>query len=51
MELFLNKVKNKIKYNNWFFGHYHANEEVESNMYMLYDGVIHYKPVGKLKIY
>ena len=51
MELFLSKVKSKIKYNNWFFGHYHANEEVEPNMYMLYDGVIHYKPVGKLKIY
>lgn len=51
MELFLSKVKSKIKYNNWFFGHYHANEQIESNMYMLYDGVINYRPVGKLKIY
>ena len=51
MELFLDKVKLKVKYNNWFFGHYHANEIIEDSMYMLYDGVIKYKPVGKLKIY
>ena len=51
MEMFLSEVKCKIKYNNWFFGHYHANEEIEQNMYMLYDGIIHYKPQGKLKIY
>lgn len=50
-ELFLSKVKSKFQYKNWFFGHYHANERIEDNMYMLYDGVIHYKPVGKLKIY
>ena len=51
MEMFLSKVKSNIKYNNWFFGHFHANEIVEKNMYMLYDGVIHYKPVGNLKFY
>ena len=51
MELFLDKVKNKVKYKNWFFGHYHGNEQIENNMYMLYDGVIKYKSVGKLKIY
>lgn len=51
MEYFLQEVKEKIEYNNWFFGHFHANEEIEENMYMLYDGVIHYKPKGKLKIY
>lgn len=51
MEHFLEQVKNKIEYKNWFFGHFHANEQIENNMYMLYDGVIHYKPIGKLKIY
>lgn len=51
MEHFLEEVKNKIQYKNWFFGHFHANEEIEENMYMLYDGVIHYKPIKKLKIY
>lgn len=51
MELFLSEVKCKVKYDNWFFGHYHANEQIEKNMYMLYDGVIKYKPIGKLKIY
>ena len=51
MEKFLDEVKNKIEYDNWFFGHYHANEEIEQKMYMLYDGIIKYKPVGKLKIY
>lgn len=51
MELFLSKIKTKIQYKNWFFGHFHSNEKIEENMYMLYDGVIHYKPIGKLKIY
>lgn len=51
MEYFLQEVKEKIKYKNWFFGHYHANEQIEENMYMLYDGIIKYKPVGKLKVY
>lgn len=51
MENFLSKVKCKVQYDNWFFGHYHANEQVEENMYMLYDGVIYYKPQGKLKVY
>ena len=52
MEIFLSKVKNKVQYGNWFFGHYHANEQIEDNMYMLYDGIIHYNPVvKKFKIY
>lgn len=51
MEYFLQEVKEKIKYKNWFFGHYHNNEQIEENMYMLYDGVIKYKPIGKLKVY
>lgn len=51
MEYFLQEVKEKVKYKNWFFGHYHANEQIEENMYMLYDGIIKYKPVGKLKVY
>lgn len=51
MEYFLQEVKEKIEYKNWFFGHYHDNEQIEENMYMLYDGVIKYKPVGKLKVY
>lgn len=50
-EFFLEEVKNKFHYNNWFFGHFHANEKFENNIYMLYDGVIHYKSVGDLKIY
>lgn len=50
MELFLSRVKNRIKYKNWFFGHYHSNEQIEDNMYLLYTGVIKYKSVGKLKI-
>lgn len=51
MEYFLQEVKEKIKYKNWFFGHYHDNEQIENNMYMLYNGVIKYKPIGKLKVY
>lgn len=51
MEYFLEEVKKKVQYKNWFFGHFHANEKIEKNMYMLYDGVIHYKPIGELKIY
>lgn len=51
MEIFLDKVKLNIEYKNWFFGHYHANEKIEENMYMLYDGIIHYKPFKNLKIY
>ena len=51
MEIFLDKVKLNIEYKNWFFGHFHANEIIEQNMYMLYDGIIHYKPFMKLKIY
>lgn len=51
MEYFLHNVKKKVQYNNWFFGHFHANEQIEENMYMLYNGIIHYKSVGKLKIY
>jgi len=51
MEMFLEKVKNNVKWDHWFFGHYHANEQVEKNMYMLYDGIIHYKPVGQYAIY
>lgn len=51
MEKFLEEVKNKVKYEKWFFGHYHSNELIEENMYMLYDGVIHYKKYGKLRIY
>ena len=51
MEYFLQEVKEKIQYKNWFFGHYHNNEQIEENMYMLYDGIIKYKSVGKLKVY
>ena len=51
MEYFLQEVKEKIKYKNWFFGHFHNNEQIEENMYMLYDGIIKYKSIGKLKIY
>lgn len=51
MELFLSRVKSKVEYGNWFFGHYHANEQIENNMYLLYDGIIRYRKVGKLKIY
>ncbi len=51
MENFLENVKHKVQYKNWFFGHFHANEQIEDNMYMLYDGVIHYKPIGNLKTY
>lgn len=51
MEFFLQDVKKKIEYKNWFFGHFHANEKIENNMYMLYDGVIHYKISKNLKIY
>lgn len=51
MEYFLHDVKKIVKYKNWFFGHFHSNEQIENNMYMLYDGVIHYKPIGNLKIY
>lgn len=51
MENFLDEVKLKVEYKNWFFGHYHADEKVEENMYMLYNGIIHYKPFKNLKIY
>lgn len=51
MEKFLDEVKLKVEYKNWFFGHYHADEKVEENMYMLYNGIIHYKPFKNLKIY
>lgn len=51
MEVFLDEVKNKIEYKNWFFGHFHADEKIEENMYMLYNGIIHYKPFKNLKIY
>jgi 3-oxoacid CoA-transferase subunit A len=51
MEIFLDKIKLNIEYKNWFFGHFHANEIIEQNMYMLYNGIIHYKPFMKLKIY
>jgi 3-oxoacid CoA-transferase subunit A len=51
MENFLDEVKLKVQYKNWFFGHYHADEKIEKNMYMLYNGVIHYKPFKNLKIY
>ena len=51
MENFLDEIKLKVEYKNWFFGHYHADEKVEENMYMLYNGIIHYKPFKNLKIY
>lgn len=51
MENFLDEVKFKVEYKNWFFGHYHADEKVEEDMYMLYNGIIHYKPFKNLKIY
>ena len=51
MEIFLDKVKLKVEYKNWFFGHYHADKKIEENMYMLYNGIIHYKPFKNLKIY
>ena len=51
MEKFLDEVKLKVEYKNWFFGHYHADEKVEEDMYMLYNGIIHYKPFKNLKIY
>ena len=51
MENFLDEVKLKVEYKNWFFGHYHADEKVEEDMYMLYNGIIHYKPFKNLKIY
>ena len=50
MEYFLQEVKNKVQYKNWFFGHFHSDEQIENNMYMLYNGVISYKPVGELRI-
>ena len=51
MENFLDEVKLKVEYKNWFFGHYHADEKIEEDMYMLYNGIIHYKPFKNLKIY
>lgn len=51
MEYFLQEIKEKIKYKNWFFGHFHGNEQIETNMYMLYDNIIKYKPIGELKFY
>ena len=51
MENFLDEVKLKVEYKNWSFGHYHADEKVEEDMYMLYNGIVHYKPFKNLKIY
>ena len=51
MENFLDEVKLKVEYKNWYFVHYHADEKVEEDMYMLYNGIVHYKPFKNLKIY
>lgn len=38
-ELFLEKVKQKIKYNHWFCGHWHINKELEKTSFV-YNNVL-----------
>lgn len=40
MEHFLEKVKNKINYKQWFFGHFHNDKQLKDNAYLLYNKII-----------
>ena len=40
MEHFLEKVKNKINYKQWFFGHFHDDKQLKHNAYLLYNKII-----------
>ena len=37
MELFLEEVKNKITFNKWYFGHFHADRCINDKAKMLFD--------------
>ena len=50
MEYFLEDVKNEVGYKYWFFGHYHDNERVWDNMYMLYNGVVQFNMNKEMEI-
>lgn len=40
MEKFLDKVEDKISYQHWFFGHYHAHFDLTPNLTILYNDII-----------
>ena len=40
METFLEEIKNKIRYNHWYFGHYHYDGNLSRNFTILYKSYI-----------
>lgn len=37
---YFNDVKNTIEFDKWFFGHYHDNQQILGNFYLLYEQIV-----------
>lgn len=37
---YFNSIKNTVKFDKWFFGHYHDNKRILNNYYLLYEQII-----------
>ncbi len=37
---FLEQVKEKVKYKSWYFGHYHRDEQIIDNHYVMYEEIV-----------
>lgn len=37
---FLEEIKNRCKYSNWFFGHYHLDKDIDGKHHVLYNSVM-----------
>lgn len=42
-EDWLDRIEDKISYNNWFFGHFHQNRKINNKVYVLYNTAIKIK--------
>lgn len=39
MELWMDKIKDKIKFNCWIFGHYHSNKIIQPHVELMYNNI------------
>jgi hypothetical protein len=46
---FFEEVKDRCRFDHWFFGHYHDNRVVSDRFVLLYDQIIRTDAVGRLK--
>lgn len=37
---YFNDVKNTVEFDKWFFGHYHDNQQILGNFYLLYEQIV-----------